>query len=84
MVLCTQVELREGWPWDRSTAQRLPFNEDQWRRKLLKSIIGHLSKAQNVRRVIKLTEHAMDGAWLLYPSLPPLRFQSFFMDSCHS
>ena len=64
MLLCTQVEIREGWPRDRSAAQRLPFEEDQWRRRLLKSIIGHLGKAPNVMRVIKLTEHAMDGAWL--------------------
>ncbi len=61
-VPAMQVEIREGWARDRVTAQRLPFDEDQWRRKFLRSIIGHLGKAQNVARVIKLTEHAMDGA----------------------
>ena len=61
ILSCTQVELREGWLRDRTPAQRLPFDEDQWRRNFLKSIIGHLGKAQNVRRIIKLTEHAMDG-----------------------
>lgn len=76
------MELREGWPRDRAPAQRLPFDEDQWRRKFLKSIIGHLGKAQNARRVIKLTEHAMDGTRL--PSLNSPTLSLEYRDPRHS
>ena len=56
-----QVEIRDGWPRERSAAQRLPFDEEQWRRKPFKNLIG-LAKAQNVKRVLKLTEHTVHGA----------------------
>ena len=53
--------MREGWPRWKSSTQRLPFDEEQWRRKPLKNLIG-LSKAQNVRRVIRFTENLTQGA----------------------
>ena len=56
-----QVEIRDGWPRERTPAQRLPFDEEQWRRKPFKNIIG-LAKAQNVKRVLKLTEHTVHRA----------------------
>ena len=56
-----QVEIRNGWPRERTPAQRLPFDEEQWRRKPFKNFIG-LAKAQNVKRVLKFTEHTVHGA----------------------
>ena len=62
-----QVEVREGWPRWKSQTQRLPFDEDQWRRKPLKNLIG-LSKSQNVRRVIRFTENLTEGVLGLLPT----------------
>ena len=63
-----QVEVREGWPRRRSQTQRLPFDEEQWRRKPLKNLIG-LSKPQNVRRVMRFTENLTKGALECLPAL---------------
>ena len=62
-----QVEVREGWPRWKSQTQRLPFDEEQWRRKPLKNLIG-LSKAQNVRRVMRFTESLTQGKLESSPS----------------
>ena len=60
--LHAQVEIREGWPRDRTRTDRLPFDEDEWRHpNLLRHLIGRFGKAQHAKRVLRLTEHAMDG-----------------------
>ena len=61
-----QVEVREGWPRWKSQTQRLPFDEEQWRRKPLRNLIG-LSKPQNMRRVIRFVENVTQGALELLP-----------------
>ena len=50
-----------GWPRGMSHTQRLPFDDEQWRRKPLRNLIG-LSKPQNMRRVIRFTENLTQGA----------------------
>ena len=60
-IIYVQVEIRCGWPRERTTpAQRLPFEEDQWRKKPLKNLIG-LIRPQNAKKVLTFTERFTQG-----------------------